>query len=139
MTRDARQTQGMVPAARGPLLRALTIFAITLALASGLAYAVRYGLVERDDIGASCDGAIARWRCGIRMLFIQGFVHGIYGWGSVACAAVAAWRRSVAIATVAIGLGALGMVLYDFMWSGIGVIAGAVVLARASEEPRQQY
>ena len=69
-----------------------------LALVGGSAWlaatAVRYGLVEREDLGAVCDAATAPWWCHARMLVIRAFLHDVFGLVSVACAAAALWRRS---------------------------------------------
>jgi hypothetical protein len=123
---------------RRAYLRTVFAFALTLALASGLALGARYGLVERDDLGAACDVADPQWWCRGRMLLIHGFVFGVYGWASIACALLAVVRRSATLALVAIVIGTFGMVLYDFTWAGVGVVGGALALARA-HEPRHEH
>ena len=105
-------------------------------LAFAVAMLLRHGLVERDDVGAACESAGAPAWCALRMLVIRGFLHGIYGLSSLVLAGLAAWRRSSRLADLAIALGTLGMVLYDFTWSGAGVIGG--VLVRAGLERKRQ-
>ena len=105
-------------------------------LAFAFAMLLRHGLVERDDVGAACESAGAPAWCALRMLVIRGFLHGIYGLSSLVLTALAAWRRSSRLANLAIALGTLGMVLYDFTWSGAGVIGG--VLVRAGLERKRQ-
>ena len=105
-------------------------------LAFAVAMLLRHGLVERDDVGAVCESAGAPAWCALRMLVIRGFLHGIYGLSSLVLAGLAAWRRSSRLADLAIALGTLGMVLYDFTWSGAGVIGG--VLVRAGLERKRQ-
>jgi glycerol uptake facilitator-like aquaporin len=102
------------------------------------AAAVRYGLVEREDLGAVCDAAMAPWWCQVRMLVIRAFVHDVFGLASLACAAAALWRRSRRLACAAVAIGVVGMVLYNFTWAGAGVIGGAMVLARLGG-PREQH
>lgn len=111
--------------------------AATMAVAYASAAAVRYGLVERDELGLLCDSAAAPWWCGLRLLVIQAFVHGVFGLASVALAALAVWRRSAVAATLAVAVGTFGMVLYGFTWSGVGVLGGALALARL-QDGRQQ-
>ena len=105
-------------------------------LAFAVAMLLRHGLVERDDVGAACESAGAPAWCALRMLVIRGFLHGIYGLSSLVLTALAAWRRSPRLADLAIAVGTLGMVLYDFTWSGAGVIGG--VLVRAGLERERQ-
>ena len=105
-------------------------------LAFAFAMLLRHGLVERDDVGAACESAGAPAWCALRILVIRGFLHGIYGLSSLVFAALAAWRGSPRLADLAIAVGTLGMVLYDFTWSGAGVIGG--VLVRAGLERERQ-
>lgn len=99
---------------------------------------VRYGLIERDDLGPICDAVSSPWWCDARMLLIQAFVHDVFGLASVAGVILALWRRSRALAYLAVAIGVVGMVLYNFTWAGAGVIGGAMVLARHTR-PRQQH
>ena len=125
-------------------MRATLRLFTTVGAAFALATAVRYGLVERDDLGPACAAADAAWPCHLRMLFIHGFVHGVYGYASLACAGLAAWWRAPWLAHAGLVVGTFGMVLYDFAWSGAGVVAAALVLARQQHqwpehaEPEQQ-
>jgi len=112
------------------LLRGLAI----AALAGSLAAWIRYGWIERDDLGPLCDGAAAPAWCAARLLVIKAFVHHVFGYVAAALAAMAAWRRSTVLAGAAIAIGAVGMVLYDFPWSGLGVLGGVLVLARVQGE-----
>jgi hypothetical protein len=109
------------------MILGLTLVGVAAWLA---ATAVRYGLVERDDLGVVCDAATAHWWCHARMLVIRAFVHDVFGLASLACAAAALWRRSRRLAYAAVAVGVVGMVLYNFTWAGAGVIGGAMVLAR---------
>jgi hypothetical protein len=110
--------------------RALARIAIAGIVAYGVAAALRYGLIERDDIGTACESGASSWTCGLRMLVIQAFVHDVFGIASVVAATLAAWRRSAMLAMFAIAMGVAGMVLYSFAWSVIGMLGGALVLAR---------
>jgi len=114
----------------------------TIALAGIVAYivaaTVRYGLIEREDLGLLCDTPAAPWWCSVRLLIIKAFLHDVFGLSSVLLAGAAAWRRSAAVAVLAVAIGTVGMVLYGFTWSGLGVLGGALVLARLHGQGQQQ-
>jgi len=116
----------------------IATIAVTVVVAYVVAATVRYGLVEREDLGLLCDSPAAPWWCSVRLLVIQAFLHDVFGLSSVALAAGAAWRRSGAVAVLAVAVGTIGMVLYGFTWSGIGVLGGALVLARLQGQWQQQ-
>jgi hypothetical protein len=118
--------------------RVVATIAATVVTAYLVAAAVRYGLIEREDLGLLCDTDAAPWWCSVRLLIIKAFLHDVFGLSSVALAAAAAWRRSSSVAVLAVAIGTIGMVLYGFTWSGIGVLVGALVLARLQDQ-RQQH
>ncbi len=96
--------------------RVVATIAATVVAAYLVAATVRYGLIEREDLGLLCDTSAApRW-CSVRLLVIKAFLHDVFGLSSVVLAAAAAWLRSRSV--------------YGFTWSGIGVLGGALVLAR---------
>ena len=109
----------------------------TVVVAYAIATAVRFGLVERDDLGSICQSAASPWWCDLRMLVIRGFLNDLYGLSSLVLTALAIWRRSAVAATLAIAIGTFGMVLYSFTWSGIGMLGGALVLARLQGQWQQ--
>jgi hypothetical protein len=118
--------------------RVVAMIAATVVVAYLVAAAVRYGLIEREDLGLLCDTDAAPWWCSVRLLIIKAFLHDVFGLSSVALAAAAAWRRSRSVAVLAVAIGTIGMVLYGFTWSGIVVLVGALVLARLQDQ-RQQH
>lgn len=120
-----------------PAARAVARIAATVVVAYAAAAGVRYGLIERDELGLLCEAADSPWWCDLRLLVIRAFVHDAFGLSSVALAAFAAWRRSAVAATLAVAVGTFGMVLYGFTWSGIGVLGGALVLARLQGQWQQ--
>jgi hypothetical protein len=117
--------------------RAFVRIAATIVVAYAIATAVRYGLVERDDLGSICQSAASPWWCDLRMLVIRGFLNDAYGLSSLILAALSVWRRSAIAATLAVAVGTFGMVLYSFMWSGVGMLGGAMVLARLQGQWQQ--
>ena len=118
--------------------RVIATIAATVVVAYLVAAAMRHGLIEREDLGLLCDTPAAPWWCSVRLLIIKAFLHDVFGLSSVVLAAAAAWRRSGAVAVLAVAVGTVGMVLYGFTWSGIGVLGGALVLARLQGQGQQQ-
>jgi hypothetical protein len=110
--------------------RALLRVALAMIAAYAAGASLRYGLIEREDLGLICDAARTPWWCGFRLLVIRAFLHDVFGLSSLALLAIAVWRRSLPCALAAIGLGTVGMVLYSFTWSGVGVLGGLLVAGR---------
>ena len=100
--------------------------------------ALRYGLVEREDLGLLCESLSPPAWCALRLLVIRAFLLDVFGWSSVVLAALAWWRRSEPAAWGAVAVGTLGMVLYGFTWSGVGVLGGLLLSARLQAD-RQQH
>ena len=121
----------------GHATRAFVRIVATVVVAYAIATAIRFGLVERDDLGSICQSAASPWWCDLRMLVIRGFLDDVYGRASLVLAALAIWRRSAVAATLAVAIGTFGMVLYSFTWSGIGMLGGALVLARLQGQWQQ--
>lgn len=113
------------------------VIAATVGIAYAMAAVVRFGFIEREDLGLFCQSAAPPWWCGVRLVVIQAFLHDVFGLASVALAALAAWRRSTVAAILAVAIGTVGMVLYGFTWSGVGVLGGALVLARLQGQWQQ--
>ena len=121
----------------GHATRAFVRIVATVIVAYAIATAIRFGLVERDDLGSICQSVASPWWCDLRMLVIRGFLDDVYGRASLVLAALAIWRRSAVAATLAVASGTFGMVLYSFTWSGIGLLGGALVLARLQGQWQQ--
>lgn len=123
------------------LLGAATTTIARIAATTLAAYAaaslVRDGLVARDDLGALCQAVDAPWWCRIRQLLIVAFLNQAFSAASATLAALAAWRRRAWAAYLAIVVGVTGMVLWDYRWSVVGVLGGALVLARLQGEWQQ--
>ena len=118
---------------RGAIIRVF----ISAVLAGAAAAALRFALIERDDLGPVCDAITAPWWCELRMLVIHAFLNDVFGRASVAFAALALWRRSPIAAYLALTVGTWGMMLYNFTWSGVGVLGGALAVARLQGEWRE--
>jgi hypothetical protein len=120
-----------------PAAKTIARVAATVAVAYAVGAVVRYGLIEREDLGLICQADGAPWWCDLRLLVIRAFLNQVFGLASVVLAVLAACRRSALAATLAVAIGTFGMVLYGFTWSGIGVLGGALVLARLQGQWQQ--
>ena len=118
----------LLPSSR--LARAVLALLLVVGVAFGLATAARFGLIERDDLGSVCDAASPASMCGLRLLLIKAFQFNVYAYASLALAAAASWWKSPALAYLGAAIGMFGMVLYTLTWSGVGVLACALALAR---------
>ncbi|MGH6660340.1 MAG: hypothetical protein ACREB6_02265 [Rhodospirillales bacterium] len=112
---------------------------VTLAFATAaIAYAVRYGFVEPERLGAACEKA-GPWWCGPRSAFIVFTEWNGFGWASLALAALAlvamACRRDLALpAMAALAVGGAGLVLYNATLSTVAVVAAVLLLAQPRPE-----
>jgi hypothetical protein len=105
------------------LLSALVIVAATTAAA----LAIRFYIVEPEEIARACMASSGGWRCIVRDSAVYGFLHNAFGWTALltgAFATVIRWRWLAAVAIVA---GVAGAVLYTFELSGAGLLLGALV------------
>jgi hypothetical protein len=117
--------------ARRVLLRRIVPVAVA---AYGTAAVARYGLIEREDLGILCESLTAPWWCGVRLLTIRAFLLDLFGLASLAFLVVGYWRRSPLFALAAIAAGTIGMVLYSFFWSGVGVLGGLLLAGRLQSD-----
>ena len=110
------------------------------AFAYACGYALRYGLVEPEKLGAACERA-KPWWCAPRTAFIVFTEWNGFGWLSVALAALAvallvsagrgraaAGPRVHGLATAAMISGGAGLVLYNTTFAAAAVIVALLVL-----------
>jgi hypothetical protein len=110
--------------------RQLIILFFLLLITSLLLLAVRFMLVEPDEVAIACSGQVVALSCKIRNAAIYGFAHHLFGPISLVAAALA-WIGALRLfAVVAIIAGIAGMVLYDFDVSGFGMLLGVVLYLR---------
>jgi hypothetical protein len=129
------------PGGARALLRSSVVSLRRIVVVMSLAYAVaalaRYGLIEREDLGLLCEGASPPPWCSGRLLIIQAFNYDAFGIGSIVLFGLAVWRRSSRLALTALALGTVGMVLYKFTWSGVGVLGGLLLAGRLQADRDQ--
>src|SRR5258708_6092117 len=91
--------------------------------AAGLALgaALRYGVIEPRSIGQTCGGVGIPWWCLPRTGLIKAHEWYLYG-GSAIAAAAAGWWRRPAWAQAALGLGGVGLVVYNTEVAAVGIL-----------------
>jgi len=110
----------------GPALSFLGI----LAVASAIALAVRFYLVEPEEVAAGCVAGGQGWQCWLRQWAVTGFLQNAYGIAAVILGILATAMRSRIVALAAVFAGVAGAVLYTFELSGLGILLGALVWVR---------
>jgi len=109
----------------------LHIFLMTALIAAAF-LAIRFLLVEPDEVAIACTSQVLTFSCKLRNAAIYGFAHHIFGPLSL-IAVVLGWigaMRLFAVVAIIAGLG--GMVLYDFDIAGFGMLLGVVLYLRLS-------
>lgn len=104
--------------------------AILLLIVLAAALFARHRMIEPFDIGHLCDSGQGPWWCGLRLAVIMSFARGWLGWfalGTGIAASVLRWRWLAVCAALA---GVAGVVLYQFVFSTVGLLLGLLVLVR---------
>lgn len=112
----------------GTLAAGITVGAAMLCAAM----AVRYLMIEPRDVGAACQAGLGPWWCPMRQALVALFLNNVIGLAALVLAVLAhvvSGRSTLAHASavVAVGLGAVGLVLYN---AGLGAPAFLLGLMR---------
>lgn len=91
---------------------------------------LRYGLIEQPALADLCSTANVPAWCPLRQALVLGFLHEAYGVAALAIAALALWRRSIALAAFAATLGGFALVLYNFEPGAVALLLGCLRLVR---------
>lgn len=119
-----------MPTSLSSLYRQLFILIAIASITTAILLAIRFMLVEPDEIAAACATQAALFSCKIRNAAIYGFAHHLFGPISMIAAALA-WIGALRIfALVAVIAGIAGMVLYDFDMAGAGMLLGTLLYVR---------
>jgi hypothetical protein len=102
---------------------------IAVLAAFALAAAARYALIEPEGYGFRC-AAGGPWWCTLRDAIIVAFHSKAIGWAAFALGAVAFVARQRMLAGAAGVCGALGLVLYNYELSAVGLALAVLVLVR---------
>ena len=112
---------------RVPLwLRAVALAATAL----GLAFALRFLVIEQPEYGWACQSLWPPWWCPIRMAGIYMIRLGLFGFVALIAGAVALLRRSPLAAQLAVASGAAGLILYVPEPAAGGALLGALAMLR---------
>jgi hypothetical protein len=116
-----------------PGARAAAILLIVGVTSLGAALFLRYGAIERTDIGLSCTARPDTWFCASRQALVTLFVHSVFGWTALAIAALNLCRPSLALFALALAASCIGLVLYNV---GLSALAdGLLLLSLARRAP----
>ena len=116
-----------------PSARAAVVLLIIGGVALGGALSMRYGAIERADIGLACTARPDTWFCASRQALVTLFVHSVFGWAALAIAALNLRRPSVSMFALALAANCLGLVLYNV---GLSALAdGLLLLSLARRAP----
>lgn len=111
-----------------------TIFKVFLisACCAAVMYAIRFLIIEPDEMAKACLRFSVGWQCKLRDVTIYGFSRQLYGPMSMIFAVLAAIGGIRLFAVAAMFFGMAGVVLYDFDVAAFGLLLGAVLYLRLS-------
>lgn len=92
----------------------------------------RYAWIEPAHIGYLCNAADGPWWCTLRRALIFSFASNGLGYASLILGALALCSRRGGIALLAVCVGLSGLVLYCYEFAAVGLLLGALTLARSS-------
>lgn len=116
-------------------MRRLPLFiraALMAVAAVGLAAALRFFVIEQPEYGWACQSLSPPWWCPLRMAGIGAIRYGVFGFVALIAGALAASRRSLLAAQIAVASGAAGLILYVPEPAAGGVLLGALAIVRRS-------
>lgn len=106
-----------------PTARQTNVLLIIGFLAVGYAMYLRYLVIQQPSVGLACDAGLQTWLCTTRRLVTVLFQHSVFGWVSLAIAALHFIRPSLVLLAAGIAVAGLGVVLYN-----VGLAAAAVAI-----------
>jgi hypothetical protein len=105
--------------------------------AFGVAFYLRYGLIQNTPIGLACDAGEASFACAVRSATLYLFKLDMFGAVALAAAAFQLCRPNIIAFGISLIAAALGLVLYNTRLSGLAVALLIFSLARLVREARQ--
>jgi len=106
-----------------PTARQTNVLLIIGFLAVGYAMYLRYLVIQQPSVGLACDAGLQTWLCTTRRIVTVLFQHSVFGWVSLAIAALHFIRPSLVLLAAGIAVAGLGVVLYN-----VGLAAAAVAI-----------
>ncbi|WP_085317898.1 hypothetical protein [Derxia lacustris] len=109
-----------------------------VAAAVAAALAVRYGLMQNDELAVACARQAEGLACDARAAFPQLFMENRLGWLALAAGVLAFVFGRPGLGWIAVTLGAAGLVLYCYDLSAVGAVLGGVAVLRGPLAPVSQ-
>ena len=91
----------------------------------------RFQLVEAKDFGFYCVSGGASHLCTLRGLLVQSFDSFGLGYAALFLGCLGTLTRSEPVALLAVNVGLLGLLLYNWDYAAVGFLLGVLVLARS--------
>ena len=112
--------------------------AITV-IAAVLMSVLRIYVVEPEAVAQACLSGTRSWQCTLRNGLVLGFTRDVFGITAVIVGLFAIVSRWRGVAIVAICSGVAGATLYRYELSGVGLLLGALTLARPGAKSGKQH
>jgi hypothetical protein len=91
----------------------------------------RFQLIEVKDLGFNCVSGGTGLQCTLRGLLVQAFDSFGIGYAAVFLGCLGTLTRSDPISLLAVNVGILGLMLYNWDYAALGFLLGVLVLARS--------
>jgi len=119
--------------------RSTTALLVLLAsLGLGLAFWLRFALIENAALGNACDAAGGFVSCPVRQATIVLFNYNIFGGAALVAAFATLWRPNVSTLSLAVVASALGLILYNTTPAAFAVSLIVLALARPASSTGQE-
>lgn len=119
------------------MYRSILKIALIVLAGAAVLVSIRIFLVEPDEMARQCIADYTTYLCRLRKATINGFAQHLFGEISLAAALLAAIGALRYFALIAMLSGLAGVILYDFEWSAVGLLLGALVFARLDYKRHQ--
>jgi hypothetical protein len=131
---EGQSMTGPAASSNWTIRRALS-WALVPLLGFALAFWLRYGVIQPQDIGIQCGQPDAPGWCGPREWLILGQHYGVWGWvaligGSVALVAALPPRLLRIVLAIALVFSALALVLYNTTLGAVALVLTLLALLR---------
>lgn len=97
-----------------------------------LSWVLRHGLIEPSAWAHACEASPWNGVCALRSAVIASFVRGEIGWAALVAGVLALFLCAPRLGSLALALGAGGLVLYSYEPAALGALLGLLVIVRRS-------
>ena len=113
----------------------IVLLTVLVLAALGLAYYLRYHVIEQAAVGIACESGGTGSLCEVRRATIRLFNLSAFGTAALAAALLNLVRPSVVLLAIALVAAGFGIVLYNVELSALAVALLVLSLARRVPEP----